>query len=519
VTGESTGPARASAPRTEARRAFSNAGLNLLAGALPVPLALVTVPAVIRAFDVDRYGVLVTAGVVLSYVALLDFGLSRAVTRFLARASESGDQEEAARIFWTAATLAAVVGVVGMGILLAVASPLAQGLLRVPPGLRGEAVAGFRVLAAAVPFTILLPILLSALEGRRRFDLVAAIQVPTTSATLLAPLLVLPWTNHIAPAVAATAAVQAAACGAAYAVCMRVVPGLRSAMRVRLAAARQLFTFGRWVAVSNVVSPLMTNIDRLAIGAVLSVGAVTYYAAPYGLVTQLWLVPSSLMRALFPVFSVDRSVDVREARPLAVQAVGAIVLAMGPAAVLLVALAPDLLAVWLGHDFARLSTASLQLLAIGVAVNSVAMVPFWLLYGLGRPDLCAKFHLIELVLYVPALLLFLHWWGITGAAAAWTLRVALDALLLLLAAGRLVGAAADAPRLRATAAYGALLAVALVAAWLAATHLDGAVARVAVAIALGGVAAGVGWRLALTGSEREAVRAALTTGLARGRPT
>jgi O-antigen/teichoic acid export membrane protein len=511
--GPETGPRGAAG--TDARRAFGHAGLNLVAGALPIPLALITIPAVIRGFGVDRYGVLATAGVVLAYLALLDFGLARAVTRFVARALDVGDEEETAAVFGTVTAMGASVGVVAGVALLLLAAPLARGVLRVPPALTGEAVAGFRVLAAAVPFTILLPTMLSALEGRRRFDLVAAIQVPVTAAVLLAPLLVLPWTDHIAAAVAATVIVQAVACGATLAVCLRSIPGLSRGVRLRRGAARRLLDFGRWVAVSNVVGPVMVNLDRFAIGAVISVGAVTYYAAPYSLVTQLLLVPSSLMRALFPLFSTDRSLDVRGARPLAVAGVRAIALVMGPAVVLLVATAPDMLHVWLGAAFARASTASLQLLAVGVAVNALAMVPFWLLYGLGRPDLCAKFHLVELALYVPGLLLLLGRWGITGAAVAWTGRVSLDAALLAWASWRVVGVGEQAPRLRATARYGAALVVLLILARLSAGHAHVA-ARLAGAAALGVTAAGLGWWTLLTAAERAVVRARLPGRRGRG---
>jgi O-antigen/teichoic acid export membrane protein len=511
-------PGTAAPPTREAHRAFGNAGLNLVAGALPIPLALVTIPAIIAGYGIDRYGVLATAGVVLGYFTLLDFGLARATTRFVARSLESGGAQEAAAIFWTVVALAALIGLLAAAVLLAIAAPLAREVLRVPPALVGEAVAAFEVLAAAAPFVIVLPTLLSALEGWRRFDLVAAIQVPSTSAGLLAPLLVLPWTTRPAAAIAATAAVQALACCATLAVCLRVVPSLRGRRAVGRALARRLFGYGGWVAVSNVVGPLMVNADRVAIGALLSVGAVTYYAAPFGLVTQLSLVPSSLMRALFPLFSADRSVDLTHARPLAVDAARAVALVMGPAAVFVVAIAPDLLRVWLGGDFVRLSTSSLQLLAVGVTVNALAMVPFWLLYGIGRPDVCAKFHLIELVLYVPALMLLLGRWGITGAAAAWTGRVTLDALLLVWAVRRLVGVAEYAVQLRRLVANGVVLGIALVLARLATAQLAEATWRWPCAVVLTGGAALLGWRLLLTGAERVAVRAGLVTRLRRRQP-
>jgi len=55
--------------------------------------------------------------------------------------------------------------------------------------------------------------------------------------------------------------------------------------------------------------------------------------------------------------------------------------------------------------------------------------------GYGRPDIAAKFHLLELPFYLITLSLALRWYGIVGAAVAWTLRVTLDASLLFVAAG------------------------------------------------------------------------------------
>lgn len=57
-------------------------------------------------------------------------------------------------------------------------------------------------------------------------------------------------------------------------------------------------------------------------------------------------------------------------------------------------------------------------------------MPFSLLQAVGRPDLTAKAHLSELPLQLIAVMLLVRSWGITGAAAAWTLRVTFDAVVL-----------------------------------------------------------------------------------------
>jgi len=96
------------------------------------------------------------------------------------------------------------------------------------------------------------------------------------------------------------------------------------------------------------------------------------------------------------------------------------------------------LTLWLGSEFADNSTLVMQLLTVGVLLNSFAFVPFGLIQSAGRPDLTAKLHLIELPFY-----LLLLWWmvgiyGIVGAAIAWVVRVAFDTLALFVMAHRLL---------------------------------------------------------------------------------
>jgi O-antigen/teichoic acid export membrane protein len=58
--------------------------------------------------------------------------------------------------------------------------------------------------------------------------------------------------------------------------------------------------------------------------------------------------------------------------------------------------------------------------------------------ALGRPDLTAKFHLVELPLHGLLVWWLISMWGTTGAALAWSIRVGVDAMLLFVAACRLL---------------------------------------------------------------------------------
>jgi O-antigen/teichoic acid export membrane protein len=184
------------------------------------------------------------------------------------------------------------------------------------------------------------------------------------------------------------------------------------------------------MTVSNVVSPLMVTLDRFLIGALVSMTAVAYYATPYEVVTKFWLLPGALMGVMFPAFSTGFAQDCERTALLFGRCLKSLFLVLFPIMLCTVALAQDGLKLWLGVEFAQHSFRVLQWLAVGVFINSLAQVPFTLLQGVGRPDITATLHLIELPLYLGLL-----WWlidtrGIEGAAIAWSARVAVDALFL-----------------------------------------------------------------------------------------
>jgi O-antigen/teichoic acid export membrane protein len=188
--------------------------------------------------------------------------------------------------------------------------------------------------------------------------------------------------------------------------------------------------FGGWMTVTNIVSPVMVYMDRFFIGSVLGLAAVAYYVTPYEIITKLLVIPGALVGVLFPMFSASLAGDRAQATELFRRSVRWVFLALYPLVLVTTIFADDGLRLWLSVDFSGNGAAVLQWLAAGVLINSLAFIPFAFVQGAGRPDLTAKLHLAELPIYLLLLWLFMHQWGIVGAAAAWTLRVAIDAAAL-----------------------------------------------------------------------------------------
>jgi O-antigen/teichoic acid export membrane protein len=333
----------------------------------------------------------------------------------------------------------AIFGVIGALALVAITPFLVERILNITPALRGEAKPMFYRLALAIPAILVSSSLSGMLRAAQRFDLVNSVGASFSVANSLLTLVSVLFFDWPLPKIVTILVVSRfLSLVVHYWLCMCVFPSFKGRPCFHRTELYALIGFGGWVTVSSVVGPILVYLDRFMIGALLSMAAVAYYAVPYEIVIRLWIIPTSIGAALFPVFSVligqgqwERLVS------FLWHSVKWVLLTLGFVVVMVAVLAHDILQLWLGSAFAEESTLVLQILVVGVLINSLAHVPYSFIQALGRPDLTAKFHLAELPLQGLLVWWLINLWGITGAALAWSIRVSIDALLLFVAARRL----------------------------------------------------------------------------------
>ena len=426
------------APRLEihGRLLARNTLFNLAGQAAPLLMGVLCIPPIIAGLGAERFGILALAWAVLGYFNIFDLGLGRATTKFVAETLGRGEHARVPALVWTAVTTQAGFGLVGATVLALLTPLLVERVLNIPPALIEEARLSFYLLSVSIPVVLVTTSLRGTLEAAQRFDLVNALRAPASAAVFVLPLIGI-WLGWALPGVVGLlVAARLLMLFLHYGLCRHVFPEFHGLPRLDATSLRTLLAYGGWVTVSSAVGPILTYLDRFMLGVLATLGAVTFYSAPYEMVTRLWVFPASLMATIFPAFSaLGGEPQRREA--LAARSVKYILVLLGPVVVAVLAVASDVLRLWLGPEFAVQSTRALQILAAGVLINSLAFVPFALLQAVGRPDLPAKLHILELPLQA-----ILVWWlvgsfHITGAAMAWTARVAVDAVLLYAVCGRL----------------------------------------------------------------------------------
>jgi len=416
-----------------------NTALNLVGRALPLMVGIVTIPFIIRGLGTDRFGILSLTWVVLGYFSLFDLGLGRATTKFVAEYLGRGETDRLARLVWTSVALQGVLGIVGGVAVAALVPLLVDRVLNIPPQFVAETKGAFYLLALSVPVVILSSSVRGVLEAGQRFDLVNAVQVPAGAATFLLPVVALLFGAQLFGIVVLLVTSRLVTLLAYFALCFMVFPALKRSFSIHLELVRPLLAYGGWIAVSNIVSPILVYLDRFIIGSLLTMAALAYYTVPYEVVTHLLIIPSSLVATLFPAFS---SLGALGDRPrletLFARSVKYLLLVMGPIILFVTLFAEPLLRIWLGGELAEKSTLVFQILAVGVLINSLVYIPCSLMQGIGRADLIAKFHLLELPVYGVMAWLLIIKMGITGAALAWALRMGYAVPILFAISFRLV---------------------------------------------------------------------------------
>ena len=412
-------------------------------------VALVALPVLVHHAGTERLGFLGLTWALIGYFALLDLGLSRVVTRRISIAHAQNTLHIEVRVLrrlliWLFLGVATI-----SSILAIVISPTMILGKNATPALIDEARIALPILWATVPLTVVVGLLRGALEGLQRFARTNLLRAVFGIWSFAAPLVVLPWTTALgwltgAIAIGRLASLIAHASSAATALREETLrEGSHNPVRAvsangeaTMPALAPMLREGGWLTASNVVGPMMVTFDRFVIAGMVSLTAASYYFVPQEIGLRLLVIPGAVAATVFPMLArLDGDHSGRQ--QISTRALLAIGAGSLPACALLAALAGPLIAVWMGHEFAKHSAPVAAILAVGLFANCYAQAPFAWIQAAGRSDVTGKLHLLQLPLYL-ALLVALTWkMGIVGAALAWSLRALLDCGLLFRASSAL----------------------------------------------------------------------------------
>ncbi|MBC3919931.1 flippase [Undibacterium sp. CY18W] len=420
---------------------------NLLGNGLPLIAAAAFTPYTLRQLGNEAFGVLTLIWGLIGYFSLFDFGTGRALTYEISKLRSAGQFLAIPSVLKAGLLLTAATGMLGTLIMIVLAPHLAQNWLKISLPLQHDAQIAFEIAALGVIPSAITSGLRGAMEGLERFRAsnlnkiflgFCMFTLPALAIVLHGPRL---WPIALYLAMARLLVVIGGALQLhKYLFTKTTNEPIRengsqtseaNALSQRL---RSLLSFGFWVTVSSIISPLMVFGDRFFVSAMVGADKLSVYAIPQEALMRMLLVPIAICGALLPLFATlaDQQA-LKNSYRQNYRRMTFIMLGLCTAVALF---AYPGFSLWLSPEFASKALPITLILAAGTFFNGIALVPHTLLHAQGQTKITAQFHFIELLLYIAVLYFLATWFGLAGAAFAWTFRVILDWILLHVTAQR-----------------------------------------------------------------------------------
>ncbi|WMY75883.1 flippase [Buttiauxella selenatireducens] len=404
---------------------IKNSVWNLAGYVIPTAIAIPALGYLARVLGLELFGIYTLAIAIVGYAGIFDVGLTRAIVREIALFRDEPDERKL--IISTSTIFILLFGSLGM-LVIYMFIPNIVHMLNISSLHIHEVEISLKILVFSIPLFLLNQLWMSILEGDEKFSILN-IQRSIGSSVIAGLPALFVWLEHsLVYAIIGLLVGR----GISFIISFVIVRGeiISAKLRFNPSTFKRLIFFGGWITVSNIISPVMVYFDRFVISNLLGAKFVSYYTAPSEAVSRLGLIPGALSRAVYPRLSNTTNKD--EFRKQLKFSYKLMMLGCLPIVIFGIVFSKNILGIWMGQEYAIHSYYILCILLIGFFFNSIAQIPFTAIQSVGKAKVTALLHCIEIIPYLCVLYYFVKWYGITGAAYAWCLRVVLDCLFLVL---------------------------------------------------------------------------------------
>ncbi|MFD2515177.1 lipopolysaccharide biosynthesis protein [Pontibacter locisalis] len=190
-------------------------------------------------------------------------------------------------------------------------------------------------------------------------------------------------------------------------------------------AFKDVFGFGIYTTGTNFLTVLMSSIDYLLIGKLVSASALGVYTLAFMLTdTFRNQLTKMINKVMYPVYGQNQH-DPGILQRMYFKVVKYNSIALYPVMTFLIVLGEPFILGFFGAKWVE-SVLPLKILAFSVMIHLLVNSHAVLLRGLGKPKIEMRMQFIKSTLYVPTIMLGVYWYGIVGAALAYVLNKVLE---------------------------------------------------------------------------------------------
>lgn len=399
---------------------IKNSVYNIAGYLIPGILSIPILGYMARELGVERFGLFSIILAIVGYASIFDVGITRSVIREIAIYKKNND--EVLKILSTSIIIVLLLGSIA-GLMIGIFNSEIAGLLNVSHLIVNDFVKSLIVVAFSIPLYLLTQVWCSLLEGKEEFLNLNIYKTYSGTLVVLLPAIALLVDSTLTSAIIGLLIARFLSFFLIQWYCREYSIKFKFYKDV----FDRLIKFGGWVAVSNLISPLMSYFDRFILANKMGSAVVGFYTAPSEAISRVGMLPSAIARTIFPMLS-SREANSQQIKKLSYIL---IFICVVPVSCFLAYFSKEIMTIWLGNEYALHSFVIFQILLLGLVFNSIAQIPFTSIQAQGRSKTTAILHLYEVIPYLLLLLYLIKYYGLVGAACAWTIRMFVDMSLLI----------------------------------------------------------------------------------------
>ncbi len=401
----------------------------------PLILGFILIPDILDKLGHVKFGILSVIWVIIGYSSIFDLGLGKAVTKITADKIAQRKKRELTEIFYTSIAITTVMAISASSIGVLLTSFLTETVLNTPTNIYLEVKDTLLILSISIPLILLSNVLRGLLEGHGNFKSSSIAKGLSSAISFIAPSLALRHNeNTTLTTIVLLITISRLLLLIFYIFIIKKNKYLHSykIQHLSVNAAIQLLKFGGWITVSYAVGPLLLYLNHFLLAHLTPLADIVYYTIPYEVITKALIIPTAIAAALLPQLSAQLLLKKNYTIEVFKKANFYLFLIMLPVTLIGIFFAESFLSFWINSNFAKNSTSVTQIMFIGIFINSFGHTLQTFLHSKNRPDITAKLHLLELLLFIIYGPYLISVYGINGAALAWLIRVLLSSTSLYL---------------------------------------------------------------------------------------
>ncbi|MBN8705613.1 MAG: oligosaccharide flippase family protein [Bacteroidetes bacterium] len=396
---------------------------NFLAQGVSMILAVIALPVYIHYLGVSGYGIYSFLLVILNYLAFLDLGLNAGVIRFVAEAFSVNDHEKVRKVIGTVSRVYLLTASFGSIMVFVCSEFIVNNLLNnIPPNLITEATFFFQLGAIAFFLNMYLIFLTGLQTAIQKQYLSNSVRFTGDSLRLAAGMVLLINGFGLTSVILSNIIVSVIIISILYFSAKRELGRFSLFYPFDKVVFKEIFSFSGLVLAGTVVGILALQSNQLIIGLFLPVAMVAFYSGAFDTTNKLYIFPKNLIAPLYPLWiemkvkGEDQKIEQLLQRTIKFTGLPVIILCVP-----LFLEAKNLLSLWISPSFSHNTSLSFQILIPGILISSLgySLIPLAYVYNLQKSAL--RFQIVLAVLNVGFCFLFIPFFGLIGAAIAFSL--------------------------------------------------------------------------------------------------